>query len=140
MRLIFDTYWTTRAIPMISLLGFLLGSCASTAPADLKAAVRVLNVYETNHGELPRRVEGCGFLGNVRASVPEQSNSYTTGFFDPSPLIETIRLRAQRKGADTAFVSIGPDSIQQDERSLRATIFYCGESQAALKLGLPVRD
>lgn len=140
MRPIFGTDRTTRAIPTVGLLGFLLGSCASTSPADLKAAVRVLNVYETKGGELPRRVEDCGFLGNVRASVPEQSNSYTTGFFDPTPLIETIRLKAHGKGADTAFVSIGPSSIQQDERSLRATIFHCGDSQAPLKIGLPVRE
>ena len=144
-----------RAGAIALLFGPLLWSCASTPPVDLKAAVRVLNVYRTGQEALPRQVAGCEFLGTASASVPEaQANSITTGFYDPTPLLETIRSRAHRKGADTAFVSIAPpvrpdgrapyppgaDRLQLDERSLRATIFHCGESQSPMALGVPVHD
>lgn len=130
---------TLQTSTIAFLLGLLLCSCASMPPADLKAAVRVLNVYRTGQEALPRLIDGCAFLGSVSASVPEaQANSITTGVYDPTPLLETIRSRAHRKGADTAFVSIG--SLQQDERTLRATIFHCGESQIPVTLGVPVRD
>jgi hypothetical protein len=96
-------------------------------------------VYQTGQEALPRQVEECAFLGSVSASVPEpQANSITTGLYDPTPLLETIRSRAHRKGADTVYVSIV--SMQQDESTLRATIFHCGESQIPMKLGIPVRD
>ena len=132
---------TRKVIPRLSaaLLCILLGSCASsTAPADLEKLVRVFNVHQTGGEALPRQVEGCEYLGGVSASilVPEGGS---IAFADPKPLLETIRSRAYRKNADTAFVSMEPGRLRADGGSLRATIFRCGDSTGPQAMGSLVR-
>jgi hypothetical protein len=122
------------------LLGLLLSSCASTAPVDLENAVRVFNVYQAGGEALPRKVEDCEFIGSASASAPmTDASSGSISFTDPKALLETIRSRAYRKGADTAFVSFDPKGLQLQDPTLRATIFRCGESTAPQKLGFLVR-
>jgi hypothetical protein len=134
------------------LLGFLLSSCASTAPADLEKLVRVFNVYRIGGEELPRKVDGCEYVDVVSASAPtlERDNSITLS--DPKVILETIRARAHSKGADTAFVSIATPIVKNpnglvgplapgtvsDTRKLRATIFRCGDSSALQAFGSPL--
>lgn len=120
------------------LLGTLLGSCASTPPADLKDKVRVFNVYREQRQDLPEKVEGCEYLGKVYASTPSTAASagtITLGSADPEPLLEIIRSRAYRKGADTVFVSLARMPL---EDNLRATAFRCGETEIPKDLGLPI--
>ena len=126
------------------LLGAVLGSCASAPPADLENLVHVFNVYRTGGESLPREVEGCESLGSVTASAPAPELNSTV-MSNPRELVETIRSRAHRKGADTAFVSIASGVANQQTagvdqgRTLRATIFRCGDSTAPETLGTPVR-
>lgn len=126
------------------LLGTVLCSCASTPPADLENLVRVFNVFQGGGEALPREVEGCEFLGSVSASTPAPELNSTV-ISNPRELLETIRSRAHRKGADTAFVSLASGAVKQQEfgvdqgRSLRATIFRCGDSTVPQTLGSPVR-
>lgn len=123
----------------IALLGVLLGSCASSAvPADIENLVRVFNVYQTGGEALPREVEDCEYLGSVSASAPT-SQGGSMVFTDPKILLETIRSRAYRKGADTAFVSVEPRLLQYNESTLRATVFRCGDSMGPQKVGSPIR-
>ena len=124
---------------------FGLVSCASAPPSeDLKNAVRVFNVFQDGGEALPREVEGCEFLGSVSASTPSAGMTSTV-YSDPSELLETIRSRAHRKGADTAFISLASGVVLQQEadkdqgRSLRATIFRCGDSTIPQTLGQLVR-
>lgn len=115
----------------------LLCSCASTpTPADLESLVQVFNVHQTGAEALPREVEGCEYLGNVLASAPVLENQ-SVSFSNPRALLETIRSRAHKKGADTAFVSLS-GRLSQD-RSLRAAIFRCGDSTRPQAVGSPVR-
>lgn len=126
------------------LLSTLLGACASAPPADLENLVRVFNVYRSGGEALPREVEGCEPLGSVTASTPAPELNSTV-ISNPSELLETIRSRAHRKGADTAFVSIASGTVNQQVagvdqgRTLRATIFRCGDSTIPETLGTPVR-
>lgn len=134
-------------------LGFLLSSCASTPPADLKKLVRVFNVYQSGGEALPREVEGCEPLGVVVASAPASDPAYGKTLMDPAGLVETIRARAHGKGADTAFVALATGIVSNPSRpggplatvtvsdgsSLRATIFRCGDSPGPQALGSPIR-
>lgn len=126
------------------LAGSVLCSCASTPPVDLENAVRVYNVFRDGGEVPPREVEGCELLGSVSASAPSPELGSTV-YSDPKELIETIRSRAHRKGADTAFVSLATGLVKQQElgsdqgRTLRATIFRCGDSTVPQTLGSPVR-
>lgn len=140
------------ALGTISLVS-LLSSCASTPSAELEKLVRVFNVHQTGGEALPREVEGCETLGVVVASSPTPEAANVTTLADPKMLLETIRARAHRKGADTAFVSIATESLTDprgsggpvssgtvsDERRLRATIFRCGDSPRPQALGSPIR-
>ena len=127
------------------LLGTVLCSCASAPPADLVNKVRVFNVFRDGSEALPRQVEGCEFLGSVSASAPSPELGSTTVYSNPKELLETIRSRAHRKGADTAFVSLASGLVKQTElgtdqgRTLRSTVFRCGDSTAPQTLGAPVR-
>lgn len=121
----------------VLLTGALLSSCASAPAADL-AAVRVFNVHQNGGEAVPQDIEGCEALGSVSASAPSPEMGSVT-FVDPKSLIETIRARALRKGADTAFVALEPGSLQGGRSTLRATIFRCGDSTVPQTLGSPVR-
>ena len=130
----------TKELLSTLLLGLLLASCASTAPADLENALRVFNVYQAGGEALPRKVEECEFLGSVSASAPiAEAGSNSVTLSNPKVLLETIRSRAHRKGADTALVSFDPGGLQSQDPTLRATIFRCGDSPAPQKLGFLVR-
>jgi hypothetical protein len=126
------------------ILSAVLCSCASAPPADLENEVHVFNVFRDGGEALPREVEGCEFLGSVSASAPAPELGSTV-YSNPSELLETIRSRAHRKGADTAFVSFASGVVKQQElgadqgRTLRATIFRCGDSTVPQTLGSPVR-
>jgi hypothetical protein len=134
-------------------LGLLLSSCASTPPADLEKLVRVFNVHRAGGEALPREIEGCEPLGVVVASAPAPEAANVTTLTDPTGLVETIRARAHRKGADTAFVFIATGVVSNPSRpggplstvtvsdgnSLRATIFRCGDSPGPQALGSPIR-
>ena len=131
--------------PLLALfLGAVLCSCASTPPVDLEKEVRVFNVFRVGGEVPPREVEGCEFLGSVSASAPAPELGSTV-YSDPKELLETIRSRAHRKGADTAFVSLASGVVKQQElgtdqgRTLRSTIFRCGDSTVPETLGSPVR-
>ena len=124
-------------LPLV-LAGALLSSCAS-APAADQAPVRIFNVHKTGGEALPQEVEGCEALGSVRASSSEPEASNVVSFAGPQALFETIRARAGRKGADTAFVSFEPEAVQVGQPSLRATVFRCGDSTVPQTLGSPVR-
>lgn len=126
-----------RFLPML-LAGALLSSCASAPAADL-AAVRVFNVHQNGGEAVPQEVEGCEALGSVSASAPSPEAGSSVAFVDPKGLIETIRARALRKGADTVFVSLEPGSLQGGRSTLRATVFRCGDSTVPQTLGSPVR-
>ena len=104
-RNLVPTLWTVS-------LGLLLCSCASTAPADLDKAVRVYNVYRIGGEVLPRKVEGCEYVDVVVASTlnPDEAKGVTLS--DPKVLLETVRVRAHGKGADTAFVSIAAPIVK----------------------------
>lgn len=123
---------------------FALGSCASAPPTDLANTVRVFNVFQDGGEAPPREVEGCESLGSVSASTPSPELSGTV-LSNPGELLETIRLRAHRKGADTAFISLASGVVAQQElgqdqgRSLRATILRCGDSAVPQTLGGLVR-
>lgn len=124
---------------LLTLLGLLLSSCASSpAPADLETLVRVFNVHQTGQEALPREVEGCDYLGGVSASIMAPEAGSIT-FTDPKPLLEVIRSRAHRKGADTAFVSMEPGRLRSDGSALRATVFRCGDSTGPQTVGSLVR-
>ena len=112
-------------------LGTILGARASSSPADLEGKVHVFNIYrgEGQGNKLPEQVEGCDYLGRVRASA--------SGVFDPEQLLEAIKSRAFRKGADTAFVSL---SRLISGEALRATVFRCGEAKARHDIGVLVRQ
>jgi len=87
------------------------------------------------------------------ASAPAPEAANVTTLTDPTGLLETIRARAHRKGADTAFVSIATGVVTNPSRpggplstvavsdgsSLRATIFHCGDSPGPQALGSPIR-
>lgn len=125
-------------------LSALLCSCASTSSAELEKQVRVFNVFRTGGEALPRAVEGCEFLGSVHASTPAPELNSTV-FSNPRELVETIRARAHRKGADTAFVSFASGAASQQVlgtdqgRALHSTVFRCGDSPVPQTLGSPVR-
>jgi len=76
--------------------------------------VKFYNAFRTGSEALPTSIEGCESLGNVSASLPEPEGDI--GFFDPKPLLDTLDLRARRKGADTGVVLIVPGSFQQGRR------------------------
>lgn len=126
------------------LLGLLLCSCASTPPAGPEKEVSVFNVFRKGGEVPPREVEGCEFLGSVSASAPAPELGSTV-ISNPKELLETIKSRARRKGADTAFVSLASGAVLQQElgqdqgRTLRATAFRCGDSTVPQTLGSPVR-
>lgn len=122
------------AVSLLGALGLLLGSCASTAPADPEKVVRVYDVYRDGREALPREVEGCEYLGGVSASAPAPEAS-GVAFSSPSALLETLRSRARGKGADTAFVSLEPGLLKSGGPTLRATIFTCGDSTGPERIG-----
>lgn len=125
--------------PLLSvfLAGALLSSCAS-APAADQAPVRIFNVHKTGGEALPKEVEGCEALGSVRASTSDPEASNVVSFVGPQALLDPIRSRARRKGADTAFVSFESEGLQVDQPTLRATVFRCGDSTVPQTLGSPV--
>jgi hypothetical protein len=130
--------WIRNPLLSAFLAGSLLSSCAS-APAADQAPVQIFNVHKTGGEALPEEVEGCEPLGSVRASTSEPEASNVVSLAGPQALLETIRSRARRKGADTAFVSFDPKGVQVGQSSLRATVFRCGDSTVPQTLGSPVR-
>ena len=128
---------TRNYVIAFSAAAALLWSCASTRSKDTEAQVRVFNVYRTGVEALPRELDGCDFLGSVSATVPEIEGG--VGFFDPKGVLPTIRARAARKSADTVLVSIAPEELEHERRTLRGTIFRCGGHPLPLELGEPLR-
>jgi hypothetical protein len=114
----------------------LLQSACSSAPPDGQP-VAFYNAFRTGAEALPTSIEGCESLGSVSATAPEP-NSSGVGFYDPKPLLETLGLRARRKGADTAVVLLPPGRLQQGSRTLRATVFRCGSTPVPASVGVPV--
>jgi len=135
-----ETHLRPHPFLLMLFLGTVLGSCASTATDDLEAKVRVFNVYRGNAEELPQEIEGCKYVGRTFASPPSIAASSATvsiGSADTQQLLEVIRSRAYRKGADTAFISFAP--LSQND-TLRATVFLCGETEISEKIGVLVRS
>lgn len=113
-----------------------LQSACSSAPPDGQP-VAFYNAFRTGAEALPTSIEGCESLGSVSATAPEP-NSSGVGFYDPKPLLETLGLRARRKGADTAVVVLPPGRLQRDSRTLRATVFRCGSTPVRATVGVPI--
>jgi hypothetical protein len=118
-----------------SIAGTSLG-CASTPAKSTAEPVRFYDAYRQGTEALPARIEGCQPLGSVSASVPELEGG--AGFFDPQPLLETLDARARRKGADTAVVLLEPGHLQRGSRTLRATVFHCGDQPVPAGIGFPL--
>lgn len=108
-----------------------------TRPADNKDEVFVFNIYRTGAEALPKRLDGCDFLGSISATTPEIGGSI--GFFNPSVLLPTIRARAARKSANTVVVSMAPGASEYGRRTLRGTAFRCGDQPLPPELGEPLR-
>lgn len=123
-------------LPVFLFLG--CGTTSTTSATPTSEPVKFYNAYRTGSEALPTAIEGCESLGNISASAPEVEGS-TSAFNDPKPLLETLDLRARRKGADTGVVLIGPGVLQGGGRTLRAAIFRCGEQSVPPEVGTPLR-
>lgn len=121
---------------VLSALLFL--GCATTSAKPATEPVKFYNAFRTGSESLPTVIEGCEALGSVSASAPEMDNSVTTGFFDPKPLLEILDLRARKRGADTGVVLIATRLLPQGSRTLRATIFRCGDHPVPPEVGTPL--
>ncbi len=108
-----------------------------TRPVEEKDEVLVFNVYRTGGEALPRALDGCDFLGTVTATVPEVGGA-SIGIFNPSVLLPSIRARAARKSANTVVVSFAPGASESGRRTLRGTVFRCGNQPLPAELGEPL--
>jgi hypothetical protein len=124
----------TASILAITLIAAASFGCASTPAKAITEPVRFYNAYRSGAEALPATIEGCASLGSVSASIPEPEGS-SIGFFDPKPLLETLDARARHKGADTAVVLLAPGRLQQGSRTLRATVFHCGDHPVPPEVG-----
>lgn len=117
---------------------FLFLGCGTTSATPASEPVKFYNAFRTGSEALPTAIEGCESLGSVSASAPEVTGGTTGAFNDPKPLLETLDLRARRKGADTGVVLIGPGILQGGSRILRATIFRCSDHPVPPEVGTPL--
>jgi hypothetical protein len=123
-------------LPAVLFLG--CGTTSTTSAPSTSEPVKFYNAFRTGSETLPTAIEGCESLGSVSASAPQIAGSVPSGFFNPKPLLETLDLRARRKGADTGVVLIDPSILQQDSPTLRATIFRCGDHPVPPEVGTPL--
>jgi hypothetical protein len=123
---------------LCTLPAFLFLGCGTTSAKPSSEPVKFYNAFRTGSETLPTAIEGCESLGKVSASAPEIESSNNAGFYDPKPLLETLDLRARRKGADTGVVLIDPNVLNRGSRTLRAAIFRCGENPVPPGVGIPV--
>lgn len=121
-------------LPAFLFLG--CGTTSTTSAPPSSEPVKFYNAFRTGSETLPTAIEGCESLGSVSASAPEVAGN--TGFNDPKPLLETLDLRARRKGADTGVVLLEPGLLQGGGRTLRATIFRCGGHPVPPEVGTPL--
>jgi hypothetical protein len=126
-----------RRICVLPALLFLGCGTTSTAPAaPASEPVKFYNAFRTGSEALPTAIEGCESLGSISASAPEVAGN--TGFSDPKPLLETLDLRARRKGADTGVVLLEAGRLQGGGQTLRAAIFRCGDYPVPPEVGTPL--
>ena len=114
------------------------GTTSATSARPTSEPVKFYNAFRSGSEALPTAIEGCESLGSISATAPDVAGNVTTGFNDPAPLLETLDLRARRKGADTGVVLIGQGTLQRDSRTLRATIFRCGDHPVPSEVGMPL--
>jgi hypothetical protein len=127
----------TRALlACYAVIAMLLFGCASAPGPD--SSFKFYNAYRVGNEALPTAIDGCESLGTVNASIPEPPGT-SVGFYDPKSLLETLRAKATRKGADTGVVLLPPKHLQRDSRSLRASVFKCGTAKLPEELGPPIR-
>jgi hypothetical protein len=129
-------------------LGALVCACATSGPKASAGDVRIFNVYPRSE-ELPREIGGCQSLGPVAAtapsaltaSVPSSADYDPQGlvFFDPEPLLQTIRARAAHKGADVAVVSFHGGLFENKRRTIHGRAFRCGDTPLPAQLGEAVQ-
>lgn len=113
------------------------GTTSTTSAPPTSEPVKFYNAFRTGSEALPTAIEGCESLGSISATAPEVAGNI--GFTDPQPLLETLDLRARRKGADTGVVLLETGRLQGGGRTLRATIFRCGGHPVPAEVGTPLR-
>lgn len=127
-----------RICQLCVLPAFLFLGCGTTSATPTSEPVKFYNAFRTGSETLPTAIEGCESLGTVSASAPEVAGGTTAAFNDPKPLLETLDLRARRKGADTGVVLLEPGLLQGGSRTLRAAIFRCGDHPVPAEVGTPL--
>ncbi len=102
------------------LVAALLG-CAS-APAGWEQ-VRIIekNAEGMDHLALPQQLEGCEYLGAVRAQAPLAGQADAP--ISIPDLKNELKMKAARKGADTVAVLPG---ARVEQGVLRGSAFRCG--------------
>ena len=112
---------TTRRASSLALMIVLaagLAACSSAPAAKSTAPVRVVekNAEGQEHRALPETLEGCEYLGRVRANRP-------SGCTSGCGLLEMLQSRAARKGGDT-LVALPGAPVEGD--GMRGSVFRCG--------------
>jgi hypothetical protein len=110
----------SRAVVSLALAG--LAACASSAPKVDWTQVHVVekNREGMEHLALPEEMEGCKYLGPVRASIPSSVDHAA-----PEVVLESLQREAAKKGGDTLAVLPGMRAIG---RTVRGSVFLCSGS------------
>lgn len=123
-----------RRLLSASFAGLALAACAThLAPRTSPETIRMIakNAEGQDHLALPTELEGCEFLGHVRASKP-------AGCEAGCDLVSRLKAKAAKKGGDTLVVlpggaMVARDSgradfvpaLRVDNGSVRGTVFRC---------------
>jgi hypothetical protein len=109
--------WTFAAPLMAALL-----ACASAPPGWEE--VRIIEKQEEGmeHLALPRHLEGCEYLGAIRAQAPLAGQADAP--VSIPDLENELKRKAARKGGDTVAVLPG---VRVVLGVLRGSVFRCGE-------------
>jgi hypothetical protein len=110
-----------RILAVVGLTGLL--ACASTPPSTDWEQVRIVekNREGMEHLALPEEMEGCRYLGPVRASIPSPAMGAT---MSSKEVVESLKKKAAQKGGDT--VAVLPGLSPPDATSVRGSVFDCG--------------
>ena len=114
---------------LLTLVPVLVVTACASAPASRPTTeVRAFNAFATGQEEPPEAISGCERRGVVAATGTAAPGSYSSA--TALSLVETLRSKARRLGANTLVVSYGAPtssfSSQSDEGTrLRGVAFLC---------------
>jgi|GEM_PF-3759504 len=115
-----NSRWISRIVGAVALSA--LVACASTPPPP-KSDWTQVKIVEKNregmeHFALTEEMDGCKYLGPVRASLPSLAEHA-----DPEVVLDAIKRKAAKKGGDTVAVLPGK---RLEGNTLRGSAFFCG--------------